>query len=126
MPSPWVVSCTGCGCTITCFAIDPQAEHMRPQEGPPPQTSALVTCSCCWQTYRYVDKQINRGEPAPNPQCVKRRSKESKTDGAVLVAASVVAAIRLRGQEVKPSPKLTATIKDSVELARLVLAELQR
>jgi len=95
-------------------------------ETEPPRTSALVTCSCCLQTYRYSGNQIARGTPAPNPQCARRTSKESKTDGAVLVAASVVAAIRLRGAEVKPSPKLTATIKDSVELARLVLAELQR
>ena len=47
-------------------------------------------------------------------------------NGALLVAACIVAAIRLRGQEVKPSPLLTAVIKDSVTLARLVLAELIR
>jgi hypothetical protein len=51
---------------------------------------------------------------------------KQKENGALLIAASIVAAIRLRGQEVQPSPKLTATIKDSVQLPRLVLEELQR
>lgn len=124
MPSPWVVTSLGCRCTIICFATDPQTEHMNPEEGPP-QSSALVTCSCCWATFRYAGKQIARGTPTQNPQCASRRGKDSKTDGAVLVAASVVAAIRLRGLDMKPSPKLTATIKDSVELARRILAEVQ-
>jgi hypothetical protein len=46
--------------------------------------------------------------------------------GALLVAACIVAVIRLRGQEIKPSPKLTITIRESVQLARQVLAELER
>jgi hypothetical protein len=51
---------------------------------------------------------------------------KQRENGALLIAASIVAAIRLRGQEIKPSPKLTATIKHSVELARLVLAEIEK
>jgi hypothetical protein len=51
---------------------------------------------------------------------------KQKETGALLIAASIVAVIRLRGQHVKPSPKLTATIKDSVDLARRVLDELER
>jgi hypothetical protein len=50
---------------------------------------------------------------------------KQKENGALLIAASIVAAIRLRGQEIKPSPKLTATIKDSVDLAQMVLAHLE-
>jgi len=46
--------------------------------------------------------------------------------GAVLVAAYIVTVIRLKGQEIKPSPKLTITIRESVQLARQVLAELER
>jgi hypothetical protein len=45
-------------------------------------------------------------------------------DGALLVAACIVAAIRLRGEEVRPSPNLTAIVHDSVLLARMVLAQL--
>jgi hypothetical protein len=47
-----------------------------------------------------------------------------KETGALLIAASIIAAIRLRGEPVKPSPKLSATIYDSVELATLVLRQI--
>ena len=123
MSSPWVVACKGCGCVINCFAVDPQVEHMRPEDRPP-CSSALVTCSCCWKTFRYSGEQIARGTPAPGAACGNRKGAGARPEGALLVAASVIAAVRLRGQEIAPSPKLTATVKDSVQLARLVLAEL--
>ena len=50
---------------------------------------------------------------------------DTKQLGALLIAASLIAAIRLRGEPVKPSPKLTATITDSVQLAVLVWREVQ-
>ena len=53
-------------------------------------------------------------------------NEKQRENGALLIAACIVAAIRLRGQEVRPSPQLTGVIKDSVALARLVLAELRR
>lgn len=46
-------------------------------------------------------------------------------NGALLVAASIIAAIRLRGQEIKPSPKLNAVVYDSILLARTILAHLE-
>jgi hypothetical protein len=91
----------------------------------PPQHTAVLQCPCCNGTYRYISDDIVRGIPKRNPLCT-RKQPNGKMDGAVVVAASIVAAIRLRGQEIKPSPKLTATIRDSVDLARMVLAELQR
>jgi hypothetical protein len=45
--------------------------------------------------------------------------------GALLVAACIVTVIRLKGQEIKPSPRLTIAIRESVQLAQ-VLAELER
>lgn len=33
---------------------------------------------------------------------------KTKEHGALLMAASIIAAIRLKGQEIKPSPKLNA------------------
>jgi hypothetical protein len=51
---------------------------------------------------------------------------KQRENGALLIAACIVAAVRLRGEEVRPSPKLTAVVKDAVMLARLVLAELSR
>jgi hypothetical protein len=121
----WVVTCSGCKCLITCFAIDPQAEHGLAEKSPPPQNSAVLQCPCCNGAYRYTGKDIVRGVPKRNALC-QRKLPNGKMDGAVVVAASIVAAIRLRGQEIKPSPKLTATIRDSLDLARMVLAELQR
>jgi hypothetical protein len=124
MSSPWVITCKGCNCVIICFATDPQVEHMHPEEKPPGE-SAQVTCSCCWKTYRYSGEDIARGTPRQNAACGRLRL-PAKPDGALLVAASIVAAIRLRGQEIKPSPKLTIVVNDSVALARMVLAQLDK
>ncbi len=59
-------------------------------------------------------------EPDPVPPA------PDKLKGALLVAASLIAAIRLRGEPIKPSPKLTSVVYDSVLLARQVLAEVER
>ncbi len=48
---------------------------------------------------------------------------KQRENGALLIAACIVAAIRLRGEPIRPSPKLTATVQDSVELAKMVLRE---
>jgi hypothetical protein len=50
---------------------------------------------------------------------------EDKERGAVLIAACIIAAIRLRGEEIKPSPKLNHTIYESVQLAVMVLREVK-
>jgi hypothetical protein len=49
-----------------------------------------------------------------------------KENGALLIAASIVAAIRLRGEPIVRSPKVISTIADSVQLAKMVLQEIQR
>lgn len=122
----WVVTCTGCKCVITCFAIDPQLEHGKSEgESAPPAPSALVTCPCCGGAYRYSGSAIVRGVPRRSAMC-HRKQQQPPANGALLVAASIVAAIRLRGEPIKSSPKLTATISDAVHLARLVLAEVER
>jgi len=51
---------------------------------------------------------------------------KGKENAALLIAACIIAAIRLRGEAVKPSPRLTSIIHDSVSLARLVLAQIQK
>lgn len=117
LPSAWVVTCKACNCVITCFAIDPQREHMsRSQE--PPQDSAQVACPCCFKTFRYARQDIRRGKMQPNEAC---RKQMGKLDGALLVGACLIAAIRMGSAEVRPSPKLTSTVADSVKLARSVL-----
>jgi hypothetical protein len=46
-------------------------------------------------------------------------------DGAVVVAASIVAAMRLRGEPIKRSPKVVSTIADSIHLARMVVESMK-
>jgi hypothetical protein len=48
-------------------------------------------------------------------------SAEERQKGALLIAASLIAAIRLRGAPIDNSPKTVATIHDSLKLARMVL-----
>jgi len=50
---------------------------------------------------------------------------EERERGALLIAACLIAAIRLRGEPIKPSPNLKSTIYDSVQLAVLVWRETQ-
>lgn len=51
---------------------------------------------------------------------------KQRENGAVLIAACVVAAIRLRGEEIQQSPKVVATISDSIRLAKMVLQRLEQ
>jgi hypothetical protein len=51
---------------------------------------------------------------------------QQRETGALLIAACIIAAIRLRGEPIRPSPKLTATVAEAISLARTVLRELQR
>jgi hypothetical protein len=51
---------------------------------------------------------------------------QQKQNGALLIAACIIAAIRLRGEPIQPSPKLRFVISESVQLAKLVLRELQQ
>lgn len=113
---------------MTCFATDPQAEHLATKKPEPPYAGPVqVTCSCCWNVFRYLENEIFRGQPRQNEQCNHSELQRPKAgDGALVVAASVVAAIRLRGEDVKPSPKLKAVIHDSLRLVRLLMAEIQR
>lgn len=59
-------------------------------------------------------------------RCSRAKQSNTKPDGALLVAATIAAAIRLRGEPVQPSPRLTTTIRDAVSLARLVVAEIHK
>jgi hypothetical protein len=51
---------------------------------------------------------------------------QQKQNGALLISACIIAAIRLRGEPVQPSPKLRFVVSESVQLAKLVLRELQQ
>jgi|HubBroStandDraft_6_1064221.scaffolds.fasta_scaffold170805_2 hypothetical protein len=130
LPMAWVVKCKKCGCTINCRAIDPQTEHSQPDKAaPPPQDSVIVTCSCCWAAYRYGPTEIFKGPPSPSSNCHDRRglkSNEGKKPNAVLlIAASLIAAVRLNREEIKSSPIVYSKIADSIRLAEMIQARLR-
>ena len=51
---------------------------------------------------------------------------KQRENNALLIAACIVAAIRLRGEPIERTPKVVATISDSVRLARMVMEQIQR
>jgi hypothetical protein len=130
LPKAWVVKCKKCTCTITCRAIDPQGEHSQMDKADSaPQDSVIVTCSCCWAAYRYSPAEIFKDSPGPSSSCYDRRKstiKEAKKPNAVLfIAASLIAAVRLNREEIKPSPVVYSKIADSIRLAEMIQARLR-
>src|SRR5438045_905975 len=47
--------------------------------------------------------------------------RDDRQRGVLLIAASIVAAIRLRGETITNSPKVIATIHDSIKLVHMIL-----
>jgi hypothetical protein len=71
-----------------------------------------------WQGHgpgRTKGEDIKSSPMPPDP------TSEDRQRGALLIAASLIAAIRLRGEPINQSPKVVATIADSITLARMVL-----
>jgi hypothetical protein len=130
LPKAWVVKCKKCGCTITCRAIDPQDEHSQPDSAdPPPRGSPVVACSCCWAAYRYSQAEIFKDSPGPSSNCYGRGKtdikEEKKPNAVLLIAASLIAAVRLNREEIKPSPIVFSKIADSIRLAEMIQARLR-
>jgi hypothetical protein len=129
LPKAWVVNCKKCGCTINCRAIDPQTEHSQPEKAdPPPGEAVIVTCSCCWAAYRYSPAEVFKGPPGPSGKCIDRgrpNNKEDKPNAVLLIAASLIAAVRLNREDIKPSPAVHSKIADSIRLAEMIQARLR-
>lgn len=134
LPSAWVVKCKKCGCTVTCRAIDSQREHAEPEKSePPPDDTVIVTCSCCWTAYRYNPTEVFKGPPSPGAGCARNRTsklpnnnKDAKSlNSALLIAASLIAAVRLNREEIKSSPAVYTKIADSIRLAEMIQARLR-
>ena len=130
----WVVKCKKCSCTITCRAVDPESEHADPEKSEPaPQHPVIVSCSCCWTAFRYSPAEVFKGRPSPSNACSRHRSveagnntqEEKRSNAAVLIAASLIAAVRLNKEEIRPSPSVTAKIADSIRLADMIQAKLR-
>jgi hypothetical protein len=134
LPQAWVARCKKCGCTVTCRALDPQTEHSEPENAePPPAHLAIVSCSCCWSDYRYNSTEVFKGPPSPSSACLESRRRntgngknDKKRNSAILIAASLIAAVRLNREEIKASPSVAAKIADSIRLAEMIQARLQR
>ena len=129
LPSAWIVECRACHCKITARALDPQGEHADPQHAEPaPRQTLTVTCSCCWAAYRYEPATFVKGSPRPNPSCAfhnRRHPSEANNDRKViLLAASLIAAVRLNRDEIKNTPIVQAKIGDSIQLARMIHSRL--
>jgi hypothetical protein len=134
LPKAWVVKCKKCNCTITCRAIDPQGEHSQPDKAESsPQGSVIVSCACCWAAYRYSPAEVFKDSPSPSSNCYERakprnlaNNKEEKKPSAVLlIAASLIAAVRLNREEIKSSPIVHSKIADSIRLAEMIEARLR-
>ena len=55
------------------------------------------------------------------------RSKQDRFASTVVIAASIIAAVRLARDDIsRHSPRLTSVIADSVQLARLILDRVMR
>jgi hypothetical protein len=51
---------------------------------------------------------------------------KARENATLVIAASIIAVIRLRGAPIERSPKVVFTISESVQLARMVLDEVER
>jgi hypothetical protein len=51
---------------------------------------------------------------------------DERSKNALLIAASIIAAVRLAREEIKPSPRVIAAISDSIRLAEMIKRSLSK
>lgn len=51
---------------------------------------------------------------------------DDKSKNALLLAASLIAAVRLAREEIKPTPKVISTISDSIRLAEMIQKQIEQ
>ena len=51
---------------------------------------------------------------------------DEKTKNALLIAASLIAAVRLAREEIKPSPRVISTVNDSIRLAEMIQKQIEQ
>jgi hypothetical protein len=89
----------------------------------------VVKCKKCGCTIncRAIDPQIEHSGPSNN--CYDRKKpnnqEERKTNAVLLIAASLIAAVRLNREEIKSSPVVHSKIADSIRLAEMIQARLR-
>ena len=94
--------------------------------------TVIVTCSCCWAAYRYSPAEVFKGPPGPSSHCCERgkpnnpsNKEERKPNAVLLIAASLIAAVRLNREEIKSSSIVYSKIADSIRLAEMIQARLR-
>jgi len=72
---------------------------------------------------------VFKGQPGPNTNCYDRgrpnNKEEKKPNAVLLIAASLIAAVRLNREEIKSSPIVYSKIADSIRLAEMIQARLR-
>jgi hypothetical protein len=119
----WVVQCTACRCIITVRAADPQAHMQEPE--PRPTSRLLVTCSCCWKAFLYRPEHFFNGSPAPSPECHRQARAEARAESTKLIAAAVIAAIRLNKEKIENSPAVHSKVAESLKLAEMIVSKMK-
>ena len=88
-----------------------------------------LSCSRCCSAYRYSPAEIFKDSPGPSSSCYDRGKpsikEEKKPNAVLLIAASLIAAVRLNREEIKPSPAVYSKIADSIRLAEMIQARLR-
>ena len=74
-----------------------------------------------------------KGPPGPSSNCYDRgrpnnpnnNKEEKKPNAVLLIAASLIAAVRLNREEIKSSPIVYSKIADSIRLAEMIQSRLR-
>lgn len=123
-------------------AVDTQVNASLEKAEPAPSTAMMVTCACCWGCFRYSPHDAFKGMPQPNENCrhwkaklaaeknANEQHREKESTGAVIVAATLTAAMLLREEmrnhEIKPVPRVISRIDTAVRLAEMVAQHVRR
>jgi len=72
---------------------------------------------------------VFKGPPGPSSNCYDRGGliikEEKKPNAVLLIAASLIAAVRLNREEIKSSPIVYSKIADSIRLAEMIQSRLR-
>jgi hypothetical protein len=70
-------------------------------------------------SWLYRPEDMFNGSLTPSRECFKRARRSARAENAKLIAAAVIAAIRLNRDEIKNTPVVHAKISDSLKLAEM-------
>lgn len=121
----WVVTCPACKCIIVAFARDPQDEHGKAGPLLPPASSCVLECLCCGSAYRYTGADFVAGVPKRNPACLRKQGKQSM-DWCCRGCRFDCCGHPFTGEPINQSPKVVSTVADSIQLARMVVARMEK